>query len=75
MSNFYLCDQCANCNPVIYHHDRLANRLVNCKVLPRLVTPIAAIDFGRRYVYVDGSGFEYEKPTDACMHFKRKGNR
>ena len=72
MSNFYICGQCVNCNSISYHGGPLDGPLVNCKAQPFPVTPIAAIDFGRRYVYMDESGIEYKKPTDACEHFKPK---
>ena len=63
MSNYWLCDACGNFN------HRTSDGLVDCRTFAFPVDPIAAIDLGSRYVYVDEFDKEFDEPEDACAWY------
>lgn len=75
MSNFYLCDTCDNRNHPFYDS---TDGHINCKVFPELVDPIAVVDCGSHYEYINHNHFKYlgsglfMTPTNMCKFYKPK---
>lgn len=60
MSNFYICGICERNSPN-------KNRVCTSSLFP-----IAAVDHGPYYEYVDGLGKTHATPISACPHFRER---